>query len=95
MHIMNGAQKEIINVAHVERFCLCPKEDAVLIVASYSADRVVTVARYKDKTEAHAALYKLFSAICGGESCFVMPDSLLYDEENWKRDARAKRRGGS
>lgn len=95
MHIMNGAQKEIINVAHVERFCLCTKDDAVLVLASYGADRVVTVARYKDEAEAHAALYKLFSAISGGDACFCMPDSLLYGEEHRKRDARTKRRGGS
>ena len=96
MYILNGKQTEIVNSEFVERFCAVEKPDAGLIVASYGADRPpVTLARYKDMTEAVSNLGALLGALADGQYCFVMPDSLLYGEQATIKDARTKRKGGS
>lgn len=95
MYIMNGAGTEILNADFVERFCMVKKPDATLIVASYGADRYVTVARYQDVKEAEQAIGGLFGALAAGQAYYDMPESLMYAEQTIKKDARTRRRGGS
>ena len=96
MLILNGAKNQIINTEFVERFCISEKDDAALIVLSYSSERPpVTLARYKNAQEAKEALSDLFYAVAGGQTYYTMPDSVLYAEERVKKDARTKRKGGS
>ena len=96
MYIMAAGGKQIINSEFVERFCLSEKEDAILIVASYSDTRPpVTMARYANMDESRDALGKLMGALAGGQAYFDMPESILYYEEHVRKDARVKRRGGS
>ena len=96
MYIMTAGGRQIINCEFVERFCIAEKEDATLIVASYSDVRPpVTLGRYKDPEEARRANEELMGALAGGQTCFDMPESLLYYAEHIKKDARTKRRGGS
>lgn len=94
MYIWAG--KQVINSNFVERFCLVEKNDAVLVVASYSDLRpAVTLSRYKNLREATGALEDLMFALSGEQATFSMPDSTLYYEEIIKKDARTKRKGGS
>lgn len=96
MYILNGNGTQIVSSEFVERFCVVEKEDAALIVLSYSAERPpVTLARYKDVSEAKETLSDLFGAIAGGQACYTMPESQLFGMERIKKDARTKRRGGS
>lgn len=96
MYILTSDEKSIVDSSFVERFCLVEKPDAVLIVASYSAERIVTIGRYADRKEACSALSDLHMNLAGNSaSPYTMPDSILYRGEKWKRDARTKRRGGS
>lgn len=96
MWIMTSDGKSIVDSNYVERFCLVEKPDAVLIVASYSAERIVTIGRYADKKEAVSALADLQINLVGNSSSpYIMADSILYHGERWIRDARATRRGGS
>jgi len=96
MYILALDGKQILNSDFAERFCICEKEDAALIVASYGNMRPpITVARYRDDKEARDALYALLGALGGGQLYFIMPDSTLYYEEPIKKDARTKRKGGS
>ena len=95
MYILASDQKSVIDSCYVQRFCLVDKPDASLIIASYSADRAVTIGKYADEEEAHGVLAELYSALSTGAERYSMPDSRLFGEERWKRDARTKRRGGS
>lgn len=97
MYILNGSELEVVNTDFVERFCVVRKDDAALIVASYSSERPpVTLARYAGVGEAKAALRTLFYDLAGdGEAVFEMPESSLYGAEPVRHDARTKRRGGS
>lgn len=96
MVIMSADGKQIINSDIPERFCMVEKPDAVLIVASYRDDRPpVTMARYSDMDEARDAMGALMAALAGGQSCFYMPLSRLFDQERTIHDARTKRKGGS
>lgn len=95
MYILTSDEKSIVDSNFVERFCVVDKPDAVLIIASYSADRAVTVGRYKDRTEANHALFDLYSSLRCGDAWFDMPDSELFHSEHKKQDARTKRKGGS
>lgn len=97
MYILNGAEMEVVNTDFVERFCVVRKDDATLIVASYSSARSpVTLARYASVGEARAALRTLFYDLAGGgKQAFEMPESSLYGAEHVCHDARKKRRGGS
>ncbi len=95
MYIVTVDSWQIINSEYVERFCVCKKPDAALIVASYSDVRPpVTMGRYRDVDEAVSALGKLLSALVGEQRFFYMPASLLHWEEQKISDARTKRRGG-
>ena len=95
MYIMNEAGTEILNSEFVERFCIARKPDATLIVASYSENRYVTVARYSNEKEAFRVLGELFGALAAGQTYFDMPASLMFAEQFVKKDARTKRKGGS
>lgn len=97
MYIWASDGRSIVDSRFVERFCIVEKPDACLIVASYSADRVVTVGRYADRKEADAAFGCLFNDLgeFGDDRTFVMPDSVISHGERWKRDARVARKGGS
>ncbi len=96
MYILTGNKKEIVNAEFVERFCIVTKPDVVLIIASYSDVRPpVTIGKYANEKESEEALGDLFGALSGGASYYTMPESTLFAEEQWKRDARTKRKGGS
>ena len=96
MYILATNGRQIVNAEFVERFCLSEKDDATLIVASYSDSRPpVTLGRYKDAKEAKDVLYSLVMALAGEQRVYDMPDSTLFFEEMVRRDARVKRRGGS
>ena len=95
MYILSSDQKSVIDSSYIQRFCLAEKPDAVLIIAYYSVDRAVTIGRYADKEEAHGVLAELYSALSTDDKSYSMPDSRLFNEEHWVRDARTKRRGGS
>ena len=96
MYILSGNQKEIIDSNFVERFVIVERDDAVLIVASYSGDRKVTVSKYKSPKEAKDVLNDMFSAFDRGQYCYEMPvSSLFYGNDGGIKDARVKRKGGS
>lgn len=95
MYILTSDQKSVIDSGYVQRFCLVEKPDATLIIASYSAERAVTIGKYADAEEAHGVLTALYTALSTGEENYSMPDSRLFGEERWKRDSRTKRKGGS
>ena len=94
-YIFTSDQKSIIDSSFVERFCLVEKPDACMIVASYSAERMVTVGKYANREEADGVLYNLYRALGMDEPFFEMPDSVLFHGNTEKRDARTKRKGGS
>ena len=98
MYILNGAKNQIVNTDFVERFCIAEKNDATLILLSYSSGSEcppVTLARYKDAKEAQEALGDLFAALTEEQGYFIMPESRYYCEEKTIKDARTKRKGGS
>ncbi len=96
MYIVDSRAKQIIILDFVERFCVTEKDDAALIVASYSDVRPpVTMGRYRDLKETQDVLGQLLSALAGGQTVFHMPDSLLYAEQAITKDARTRRKGGS
>lgn len=96
MYIMLAGGRQIVNSEFVERFCISEKNDAALIVASYSDVRPpVTMARYANMDEARGVLCELMGALSGGQGYFTMPESVLYFEERTVKDARVKRKGGS
>lgn len=94
MYILTSDGKSIIDSNFVDRFCIVEKFDAILIIASYSADRAVTIGKYANYREAVDAFHGLFTCIKSG-SDYEMPDSVLFHGEKWKRDARTTRKGGS
>lgn len=94
MYIMTSDGKSIVDSGFVERFCVVNKPDAILIIASYSTDRAVTIGKYANTKEAFDAFHGLFASIKSG-SDYEMPDSVLFHGENRKQDARTKRKGGS
>lgn len=97
MYILTSDEKSIVDSGFIERFCIVEKPDACLVVASYSADRAVTIGRYADRNEADHAFSSLLNALAENSDtyAFTMPDSVLYHGEKSKRDARTKRKGGS
>ncbi len=96
MYILNGAKKEILNSDFIERFVISVKDDAVLIVASYSvSDRPVTMSKYKTLKEAQGVLSDMFSALAGGQTYYEMPESSLFYGQADIKDARTQRKGGS
>lgn len=95
MYIFASDRKSILDSRYIERFCLVEKPDAFLIIASYSADRAVTIGKYADREEAYSVLYSIYSSLDLDEQSFTMPDSRLFSEQSIKKDARTKRKGGS
>lgn len=97
MYILTSDAKSIIDTDFVERFCIVEKPDACLIIASYSADRAITIGKYADRNEADSAFLSLLNNLtCENDTySFSMPDSVLFHGEKWKRDARTTRKGGS
>ena len=96
MYILNGAKDQIVNLDFVERVCISRKEDAALLVLSYGVENPpVTLSRYKTVAEARDALNDLYLALAGGQDFYELPESVYYHEENIKKDARTKRKGGS
>ena len=94
MFILTADRKNIVDTSFVERFCYIVHPDAVQIIASYSADRFVTLGKYANRQEADAAFSQLFRAVVNDEY-LEMPDSVLWHEERRKHDARTARKGGS
>lgn len=95
MFIRTQDAKQIIDSSYVERFCVVVRPDAVLIIASYSEDRAVTIGKYADKNEADDAFSDLFYALCNDNQQFEMPESRLFVGERKKKDARTRRKGAS
>lgn len=95
MYIRTQDERQIVDSRYVERFCQVVKPDAVLIIASYSENRAVTIGKYADKAEANDAFNDLFCALCSGDQSFDMPQSRLFCGDQGKKDARVKRKGGS
>ena len=95
MYIKTQDSCQIVDSGYIERFCLVVKPDAVLIIASYSENRAVTIGKYADKTEARDAFDALYYAILNDDTAFDMPQSRLFLGEQTKRDSRTKRKGGS
>ena len=95
MYIRTQDSRQIVDSGYVERFCIVIKPDAVLIIASYSENRAVTIGKYADKTEARDAFDALYYAILNDDMAFDMPQSRLFLGEQTKRDSRIKRKGGS
>lgn len=96
LYIMSENGKQIINTEFVERFCIVEKEDAALVVASYSDVRApVTIGKYLDAAEAKGVLADIMAALSGVQCYYNMPGSRLFAGEYIKKDARIKRRGGS
>lgn len=97
MWFMNGNETEIINTEYVERFVIVEKDDAVLICASYSETRVITVARYRNKEEAYSALVRLLDAI-SENSCFIESSTKYTENLNLKKRYHGRKQknwGGS
>lgn len=97
MYIIKADGSQVIDTAFVQRFCIAERPDAALVLASYavgSDGKCVTLGRY-DYKEALSVVGQIFNALVGGQAGFSMPDSRLQFPEEWKRDARVKRRGGS
>lgn len=95
MYIFSSDKKSIIDSLFVQRFCVVEKPDAVLVIASYSADRAVTIGKYADAEEAHGVLTAMYVALSSGAENYSMPDSRLFGEDFRKMDARTRRKGGS
>lgn len=94
MYIMASDAKSIVDSSFVERFCIVEKPDAVLIIASYSESRAITIGKYADRKEADDAFISLLDHLPDSD-IYWMPDSVLFHGEKWKRDARTTRKGGS
>lgn len=95
MYIKTQDSRQIVDSGCIERFCLVVKPDAILIIASYSENRAVTIGKYADKMEAGNAFDALYYAMCNDNPSFDMPQSRLFCGETTKKDARTKRKGGS
>lgn len=95
IYILSSDQKNVIDSSFVQRFCIVRKPDATLIIASYGVDYTVTIGKYAEAEEAYHVLATLYSGLSSGAESYSMPDSRMFGEERWKRDARTKRKGGS
>lgn len=101
MYFMNGARTELVNSEYVERFRVVEKEDACIVIASYSREgQPVTLARYGTLNEAMDALADLHRAICDSETYYSMPMSTgaympPYRPRNGYHGKKHARHGGS
>lgn len=95
MYIMNPMSTVIYCTDFMERIMVVDKDDASLLIGSYSSQRTpVTMARYTRK-EAREVLAKVFQALGSGDISMMLPDSALFYEEKIKEDSRTRRKGGS
>lgn len=98
VYILNGTELEIVNSDFVERFCVVRKDDATLIVASYSSARSpVTLARYAGVGEAKAALQRCFMIWpaaerrhlrCRRAPCMERSTSVMTPEQSGEEGAK-------
>lgn len=100
MWIRNERQTAIINSDYVQRFFICEKGDAHVVMALSGAiaapdNPPVTAGSYKTKKEAQDALLALLVALGENMIYFDMPPSLLTSEQEIIKDARVRRKGGS
>lgn len=101
MFIMNGNRTELINTVHVRRFAIAQKEDACLVIASYSQEtNPITLARYQTFDEAVTALDDMHMAISYDEQSYRMPESTgVYKPvgrpRNGQNGCKHKGHGGS
>lgn len=98
MFFINGNGNELINSDYVERFCIVPKPDAVLIVASYGSERMpVTLARYPNEKTAQSALLNLCQELSGRfiEISQNSREENEYRPRNGHNGAKRKSHGGS
>lgn len=96
MIIMSQSGRIVCNSDYIDRYTISAKPDAFIIAAGFgSKDQAVTLGRYKDETEARAAMSELASALGGGQALFYMPDSKLFCEQERIKDARVERKGSS
>ena len=84
---------QLVDLSKVERLCIAQKNDAALIVASYSDSRpAVTLGRYRTKEAALDVLRNIYYQ--SPDEGLILPDGGMHEEKTIK-DARVKRRGGS
>lgn len=96
MYILNSKGTVILNSDFIERFSISVKADGVSIMASYTDQRMpIGIGRYADEKEARKVLGDLFAALSSDAAYFEMSESRLYAGQEWIRDARTKRKGGS
>lgn len=96
MIIMSQSGRIICNSEYIDRYTISDKPDAVLISAGFGGkEQAVTLGRYKDETEAMAAMSELADSLGGGQTLFYMPESVLFVEQKQIKDSRVKRKGGS
>ncbi len=98
MFILSGNGMELVNTAYVERFCIVRKDDATLIVASYSQSRAVTLGRYAHEYAARDALARLHLAL-SDNAPFALTENSTECADNRPRHgyhgAHAQGHGGS
>lgn len=94
MYILASDQKSVIDSGYVQRFCLVEKPDATLIIASYSADRAITIGKYADAEEGHGVLAELYAALAAGAESY--DKSADWARNYWPHcpNCGAKMRGG-
>ncbi|MBQ9283861.1 MAG: hypothetical protein IJ773_03950 [Lachnospiraceae bacterium] len=97
MLIFNSNGTKLVNSEAVTHYTLSDNPDAVVIMAGMSntGSPPVSLERYGTLAEAKEALAELAAALSSGGEVFYMPMSVLRNQQERKRDARVKRRGGS
>ncbi len=97
MFILDYRKCCIHNSDFIQRFTISPKPDGVFLVCAAvdSVTPLFTLGRYSNEKDAAGVLSALFAALGGGAAYFDMPLQGDLNEEERKRDARTKRKGGS
>jgi hypothetical protein len=96
MIIMSQSGKILCNSEYINKYTISDKPDAFLISAGFGGNELpVTLGRYKNAQEAISAMAELAASLGGGQTLFYMPESIIFAEQEHKRDARTKRKGGS
>ena len=94
MLILNSNKDCIHNSEYIQRITISAKDDGVYLAISMR-EPLITLGRYYSQKNASEVLIQLFSAMAGGAQYFEMPLQSDVNEEERKRDARTKRKGGS
>ncbi|MBQ8918762.1 MAG: hypothetical protein IJ056_01450 [Acidaminococcaceae bacterium] len=97
MLIFNSNGTKLVNSEAVTHYTISENPDAVLIMAGMSITNSppVSLERYGSMAEAKGALAELAAALSSQCEVFYMPMSVLRNQQERKRDARVKRKGGS